>query len=169
MNHPDEKNPRKPPPALPRLRSSGLCTQVKLAIDNKPGTEKGPDPEEAAYKNLEHAKAGDLFRIRFIRNGEGTATVVSAEAYKMVPGEDQSGVYVFQRTTSMTLQGADRPAVVLSKFLEETTLAVMDKDLLAGTDNLKAGDTVKVKIAGKVLNSIEPYKAAAAGTEPATP
>ena len=78
----------------------------------------------------------------------------------MSPGEDQPGVYVFQRTSraGIVLEGAERPVVVISKFLEETTLAIMDVDILAAVDKFKTGDSVKVKIAGKTLKSIEAYK-----------
>jgi hypothetical protein len=74
------------------------------------------------------------------------------------PGEDKLGVYVFQWTATMMLQKAGHPAVVLSKYLEETTLAIMNPKLAAALDKFKSGDSVRVTFEGKVLQSIEAYR-----------
>jgi hypothetical protein len=74
------------------------------------------------------------------------------------PGEDKLGVYVFKRKATMTLQKVDHPAVVLSKYLEETTLAIMNPQLAAALDRFKSGDSVRVGFEGKVLQSIEAYR-----------
>ncbi len=139
-------------------------TLLQLAIPNTSGEEAKnlPAPEdESLYKTFQDAKAGDLFKVKFtVLNGQKIGEIVPAEPYKIVPGEDQPGVYVFQRMSrvGIVLEGAERPVVVISKFLEETTLAIMDVDILAALDKFKTGDSVRVKTAGKTLKSIEAYR-----------
>ena len=136
-----------------------IGTLVQLAIPNKPGAERFPDPSPEVFEPLKDSTAGDLLKIKLrVIPGQSTGEMISAEPYKMVPGEDKPGVYVFQRTATVTLQKVDRPAVVLSKFLEETTLTVMNPQLAAAMDKFKSGDGVRVTFAGKVLQSIEAYK-----------
>ncbi len=150
------KTPSAPP--KPSIIKQGEALQ--LAVLNKAGEDKLPAPDdESLYNTLQSAKSGDLLRVRFsVLNGQKVCQIVSAAPYTMAPGEDQPGVYVFQRTATMTLQKVDHPAVVLSKFLEETTLAVTDPKLEAGLGQFKTGDSVKVTVAGKFLKSIEAYR-----------
>ena len=114
---------------------------------------KRTSPDGKCYPDLNHAeiyaifkdtKVGFLLKIK-IRAivGQGMYDVISAEPYKLAPGEDKPGVYIFQRTATMTLQKTDHPAVVLSKYLEETTLAVMDKKTEAALGQFKTGTALR--------------------------
>ncbi len=143
---------------------------AQLAISNTPGTEvgEGPDPDENIFKLFNTANAGGLMKIKYSRiNGEPLGVIVSAEPYNPAPGEDKPGVYVFQRTATMTLQNVVQHAVVLSKFLEETTLAVIDAKLAASLENFKPGDSVKVEFVGNVLKHISAFTPSAPTTAPA--
>jgi formylglycine-generating enzyme required for sulfatase activity len=134
-------------------------TLVQLAIPNKPGAQNFPDPSPDVFDPLKDCTAGDLLKIKVrVIPGQSMGEVISAEPYKMAPGEDKPGVYVFQRMATVTLQKVEHPAVVLSKFLDETTLTVMNPQLVAGLDKFKTGDSVRVAFEGKVLQSIEAYK-----------
>jgi formylglycine-generating enzyme required for sulfatase activity len=150
---PDIASPAKPNDTIK------VSTLVQLAIPNKLTAEKLPDPDPDIYKLFKDAKVGALLKVK-IRTipGQKMYDVVSAKPYKLAPGEDKPGVYVFQRTATMTLQKADHPAVVLSKYLEETTLAIMNPQLAAALDRFKSGDSVRVTFEGKMLQSIEAYK-----------
>jgi hypothetical protein len=150
---PDLASPTKPDDTIK------VHALVQLVIPNKLTAEKFPDPDPDMYALFKDTKAGSLLKIK-IRAipGQSMYDIISAEHYKLAPGEDKPGVYVFQRTATMTLQKADHPAVVLSKYLEETTLAVVNPLLAAALDKFKTGDSVRVTFAGKVLNSIEAYK-----------
>jgi hypothetical protein len=130
---------------------------AQLVIPNQLTAEKLPAPD--MYALFKDTKAGSLLKIK-IRAipGQSMYDVISPEHYKLAPGEDKPGVYVFQRTATMTLQKADHPAVILSKYLEETTLAVINPHLAAAMDKFKTGDSVRVGFEGKVLQSIEAYK-----------
>ena len=144
-------------------------TNLQMAMPNKLRLDKA-DLEDEIHKFFQNAQAGDLMKIKFeVASGQTIADLISAEPYKMALGEDQPGVYVFQRTSrvGIVLEGAERPVVVVSKFLEETTLAIMDVDILAAVNKFKPGASVKVKIAGKTLKSIEPYTPASSAAKTA--
>ncbi len=146
-----------PRPRPGQTITSGMT--VQLAVPNDAGATTFPAPKPDLYKPLKDSKMGSLMKIELeVLPGQNVGTVVSAEPYKMAPGEDKPGVYVFQRIDTVTLQKVDRPAVVLAKFLQETTLAVTDKKVLAALDNFQTGDSVRITFAGKTLTSIAPYK-----------
>jgi hypothetical protein len=148
------------PPAKPRPEEVIKAgANAMLAIPNSLKGKNLPDPQADVYKPFKDAKVGALLKIKFqIDAGQSMGDVISVEPYKLAPGEDKPRVYVFQRTATMTLQKVDHPAVVLSKYLDETTMAVMNPQLAAALDKFKSGDSVRVTFAGKVLNSIEAYK-----------
>ena len=168
LNTPDDYKGPPPDESKPFDRNQKLIDKYRTPgqpdkkLEQKESPEPTlPAPDKDIYAAFKDAKAGDLFKVKFeVLNGQKIGQIVSVEPYKMSPGEDQPGVYVFQRTSrvGIVLEGAERPVVVVSKFLEETTLAVMDVDILAALDKFKTGDSVKVTVAGKVLKAIEAYK-----------
>jgi hypothetical protein len=149
-----------PQPPKPDVKPAKAGAKVQVAIPNKLRAEEKdlPAPEDELVAPFKDVRKGDLLRVKFRQLSPKVAgELVSAEAYTMVPGEDQPGVYVFARKTQVTVNGRQRPAIVLSKFLAETTLTVTDEKLQAETDKLQPGRCYKVNSTEGFLRAIEPY------------
>lgn len=153
-----------PEGSKPDIRPAKAGAKVQLAIPNKFEAEEKdlPAPEDELFAPFKDARKGDLLRVKFRQNSPKVmGEVLAVEPYQMIPGEDQPDVYVFLRKTQMTLNGRQRTAVVLSKFLAETTLTVTDERLQAQIDKLQTGRCYKIKSSEGFLRAIEAYVPAA--------
>jgi hypothetical protein len=178
------EEPRPAAPAAPAVPLVGFIVKDNgkypggLRFGSGTGS-KPSDPWDAISEVFKNAKAGEFLKIRYIRAATAVGgRVIAAEPYRVKPGEDQPGVYIFAKRTTQKIDNDLRQAIVVQKFEEESTFLVPDKtnadksfgpdmDMLTFIDGLNAGDCVKLELSGKTVRAIQKY-APPAGGSPAT-
>lgn len=156
------------PAYVAKVTSMPSGNSAQVVVPNKPYCEKGPDPVEAVHSVFKAAAEGDLLKVTYSRLPGGPAVAMSAEPYKLKPGEDKPGVYLFSKMSTERIAQIERPVLVVQKYLQESTFVLPvrqvagrykpDAEMMTTINGLQEGEAVEVQNDGKTLRSIRPYK-----------
>ena len=147
---------------------------VELVVPNKgQGDIKNDkyDPIPQVAETVRELKRGDVIKIE-LDHSKPRPFVREAKRYELKPGEEDPNAYVFQSNFRKEDGRSRYMAVVLSRYGEQTTVAVQQKRdkegdmvsdpaVLEMLQNLKAGEIVEAEIretgSTPVLTSLERY------------
>ncbi len=151
--------------------AGGKAIEVVVANNGPKGSPY--NPPQFVLDLVNDLKPGDLLDLKTAVGAGHINQVAKIERYKTRPGEDEPGVFVFEKLTG----GPDHPVVTLSKYRISQTLPLMlnkgandkiDPEQQKVAEALKTGESVEVEVGTlggqPVIKSLVPYVAPQRGT-----